>query len=73
MSRIPRDAIHQAEWWTAPAGMPAPKRSRKVQSQSWPELESRAELTARRRDWVKRAFLHAWEGYKASKSTSAYK
>lgn len=36
-----------------------------IQADRFPTDPERLKVTAARRDWVKRAFLHAWEGYKA--------
>ena len=68
LPKVPRDELHQAKWWTPPAkGMGTPRPSRPVQARSWPSDVAHKELTEERRQWVKRGFLHAWEGYKARK------
>lgn len=43
-----------------------PQRTRPVQAKHFPQSAERKALTQKRRDWVKRAFLHAWEAYKAN-------
>lgn len=45
--------------------MGRPKQLPNVQASDFPTNEDQLKLTRARRDWVQRAFLHSWEGYKA--------
>ena len=66
LPQIPRDELHFLTNQQKPDFEHKSHASRrKIQADSFTQDQDRKTLTAARRDWVKRAFLHAWEGYKA--------
>lgn len=67
ISQIPRDRLFEPKNWKPPIFHAGPRESLpKVQAPRYPEDPEVAKINAERRGWVKRAFLHAWEGYKAN-------
>ncbi|KAK9899350.1 glycoside hydrolase family 47 protein [Cystobasidium minutum MCA 4210] len=62
---VPRDALIKPKDWSPPPRMPQASKVKPVQAQTFSQDAERLELTEARRQWVKRAFLHAYEGYKA--------
>ncbi|KAK4701976.1 hypothetical protein P7C70_g4248, partial [Phenoliferia sp. Uapishka_3] len=63
---IPRESIYMGkdDGWKAPK-LGAPRQLPKIQAHLGdPRSQGEKEQDGQRREWVRRAFLHVWEGYK---------
>lgn len=54
------------------ADLPLSRKLPLVQARNFTQEPERATLTEARQQWVKRAFLHAYEGYKKRECTPHY-
>lgn len=67
VKQIPRQDFVKPENWNASSDMPHPYSTPVVQTRHFTKDPKRKALTKARQQWVKRACLHTYEGYKKRK------
>lgn len=67
-SKIPWEGLYRPEGYKGPVGLedlPSYRSEEALQSSTFEETDEDIAIRRARQDWVKRAFLHAWGGYKS--------